>query len=67
MALIFEWDPKKAAANQRHGVPFEEASTVFADVLSITIRDQPHSNGQEERLVTIGLSSKNENSGGSPY
>ena len=29
----FEWDARKAASNVRkHGVSFEEASTVFADV-----------------------------------
>ena len=29
----FEWDPRKARSNeQKHGVSFEEASTVFADV-----------------------------------
>jgi len=30
MGLEFEWDPDKAEANQKkHGVSFEEASTVF--------------------------------------
>jgi hypothetical protein len=30
--LQFDWDPRKDAANQRkHGVSFEEASTVFSD------------------------------------
>jgi uncharacterized DUF497 family protein len=32
MALEFEWDPAKAATNLRkHGVAFDEATTVFAD------------------------------------
>lgn len=56
MGLQFEWDPKKAIANrQKHGVSFEEASTVFQDGFSSTISDPLHST-DEERLVTIGQS-----------
>jgi hypothetical protein len=36
-----------------HGVSFDEASTAFADPLSITIPDPDHSVG-EERAVLIG-------------
>jgi uncharacterized DUF497 family protein len=54
MALTFEWDQKKAKQNSRkHGVTFEEATTVFGDPLSLTIYDPVHSY-QEERFVTIG-------------
>lgn len=54
--MRFEWDAAKAAANLRkHGVGFEEASTVFADNLSATGRDPDHSIG-ESRLITLGLS-----------
>ena len=56
MALTVEWDPVKARANLRkHRVRFEEASTVFADPMSITIRDPDHSVG-EWRFLDIGLS-----------
>jgi uncharacterized DUF497 family protein len=35
MPLTFEWDPRKARSNlAKHGVGFEEASTVFGDPLS---------------------------------
>jgi hypothetical protein len=52
----FEWDPVKAASNlKKHGVAFEEASTVFDDPFSITIEDDEHSD-KEERFVTIGRS-----------
>lgn len=52
----FEWDPAKAATNLRkHGVSFEEASTVFDDALSITIDDEAHSD-EEPRFVTMGRS-----------
>lgn len=38
MGYIFEWDPKKAEYNARkHGVPFDEASTVFGDPLALLI------------------------------
>ncbi|MHB8409200.1 MAG: BrnT family toxin [Acidiferrobacterales bacterium] len=56
MALTFEWDNKKALANLRkHGVSFEEASTVFGDTLSATVPDPLHSHA-EDRFVTIGTS-----------
>jgi uncharacterized DUF497 family protein len=56
MGLRFTWDQRKAAANARkHGVTFREASTAFADPLSITIPDPEHSLG-EQRFVLIGLS-----------
>jgi uncharacterized DUF497 family protein len=54
--LKFEWDNKKAASNQRkHGVTFEEASTVLSDFLSITVPDPLHLQ-HEERFATIGVS-----------
>jgi len=54
--MRFTWDPKKAAANLRkHGVSFEEASTVFRDTLSETGSDPDHSVG-EHRFVTFGIS-----------
>ena len=40
MAYIFDWDQAKAAANaEKHGVTFDEASTVFGDPLSVLQRD----------------------------
>ena len=56
MSLQFEWDEKKAKINKRkHGITFEEATTAFADELSITIDDPLHSD-DEDRLVLIGQS-----------
>jgi len=53
----FEWDPEKAKKNlKKHGVSFEEAVTVFYDLLSATFDDPDHSVG-EYRYITIGLSS----------
>ena len=55
--MHFEWDPVKARKNLRkHGVTFEEASSVFHDPLAVTGADPDHSEG-EERMVTFGVSS----------
>lgn len=57
MALLFEWDDKKALSNKKkHSISFEEASTAFGDDLSITIEDI-HSQ-DENRLILIGISVK---------
>lgn len=58
MALKFEWNANKANLNEKkHGVSFEEASSVLSDLLSITINDPLHREN-EERWVTIGQSNK---------
>jgi len=55
--MEFEWDPEKAKKNyKKHGVHFEEASTVFYDALSATFDDHDHSI-REHRLITVGFSS----------
>lgn len=55
--IRFEWDAKKAAANQRkHGVTFDEARTVFFDENAKLINDPDHSD-DEDRFVMLGLSS----------
>ncbi len=55
---LFEWSPKKAEANlKKHGVSFEEATTVFSDLLSLTIPDPTHSTA-ENRFVISGYSDK---------
>jgi len=58
LSLKFTWDKDKAEFNiRKHGITFEEASTVFTDPLSVTIDDPLHSYG-EERFVIIGESFK---------
>ncbi len=53
-----EWDESKNLLNQqKHRVPFEEATTVFADPLEITINDPEHGIA-EHRFVSIGQSFK---------
>ena len=54
MALEFQWDPAKAAANLRkHRVSFPEATTAFDDPLSVTIADPDHS-AREDRYLLLG-------------
>jgi uncharacterized DUF497 family protein len=55
MSLLFEWDASKARSNlQKHGISFEEATTIFGDPRAITIESRVASG--ERRLVTIGRS-----------
>ena len=52
--MRFEWDPEKARRNlAKHGVGFDDASSAFADPLSLTIDDPDHSQG-EHRLLLLG-------------
>ena len=44
MPVRFEWDNDKAASNlAKHGVTFDEASTVFSDPLAVIFEDEEHS------------------------
>ena len=54
--IQFGWDENKNAANLRkHGITFEEASTVFYDDYAIEFDDPDHS-VDEERFLIIGYS-----------
>ena len=56
--MHFEWNPAKAKKNlQKHGVSFEEASSVLYDPLAVTGADPDHSEA-EERTITFGVSSQ---------
>lgn len=51
----YEWDPIKAHLNlKKHGVSFEQASTVFLDPLALSILDEVHSEN-EERWILLGI------------
>ena len=57
--MEFEWDESKATANlTKHGVSFEEAKTVFDNVLAVIFDDEVHSVG-EKREIIIGHSQNN--------
>jgi uncharacterized DUF497 family protein len=52
--MSFEWDNKKAKSNfKKHGIAFEDAVYVFADLHRLEYDDDRVSYG-EDRRVTIG-------------
>ena len=57
--LKFTWDTIKAKNNQRkHGVSFEEATTVFYDDFALEFYDESHSQLDEDRYLMLGISAK---------
>jgi uncharacterized DUF497 family protein len=59
MLMKFEWDEEKAKANvSKHGVSFDEAKTVFDDLLYVDFFDPDHSD-DEERYIIVGHSERN--------
>ena len=58
MGYTFEWNREKAEANRKkHGVTFDEASTVFGDPLAMLMSDPDHSVG-EKRYLLLGMSNR---------
>ena len=56
MHVDIEWDPAKAASNlKKHGISFEEASTVLLDPNALA---QPDTSSTEERWLLMGMSSE---------
>jgi len=56
--LRFQWHDEKRRANiRKHGVTFEEASTVFLDYNARIKRDPDHSI-DEDRFLIVGISRK---------
>jgi uncharacterized protein len=54
--IIFDWDPRKAEANERkHGISFEEAQTAFYDENARVSYDPDHSQ-EEDRYLLLGMS-----------
>lgn len=52
-----EWDEEKDEINKRkHGISFDEASTVFLDDYNLVLPDEAHSFG-ERRYNVMGTSS----------
>jgi uncharacterized protein len=53
---MFSWDARKALSNhQKHGVPFEEAATIFADPNGLDWEDIEHAE-EEPRWKRLALS-----------
>lgn len=56
--MRFAWDEAKAEENiRKHGITFEEASTVFADENARLKHDPDHSQ-TEDRFLLLGFSAK---------
>ena len=54
--MKFHWDPLKAKSNiQKHGISFEEASSVFYDEEAL-LRDDPDHSDDEDRFIILGMS-----------
>jgi hypothetical protein len=55
----FDWDPDKAAANQRRrGVSFDEAKEVFFDPNAVDRFDPDHSKASKQARKDYGQSSQ---------
>ena len=55
----FTWDKIKAKSNKRkHGVSFEEATTVFYDDFALEFFDESHSQLEEDRYLMLGISAE---------
>jgi len=58
MSHQFEWDEDKARSNaKKHGVTYEEASSVFANPLAAIFTDEAHS-VEELREIIVGSSAE---------
>ena len=58
MDIKFAWDEDKARSNeQKHGISFEEASTIFADPIAVIFDDPEHSD-EESREIIMGYSNR---------
>ena len=56
--LHFSWDAEKSKINeQKHGVSFEEAQTIFYDDNARLQHDPDHSE-DEDRFILLGMSAK---------
>ena len=58
MKLTFTWDEAKNTENiKKHGVSFQEASTIFANI-PCEIFDDPDHSDNEQRYIAVGFSDK---------
>lgn len=55
--FMFDWDEDKNQINlKKHGIDFNEASSVFFDEKAILFDDPEHSDDQEDRFLLLGMS-----------
>ena len=54
--MKFEWDREKEKTNiKKHGITFEQASFVFADIYALNKYDEEHSE-DEDKWIILGKS-----------
>ena len=57
--IEFEWDEIKESKNKdKHGVSFEEASSVFYDDFAVQFYDKENSELEEDRFLILGISNQ---------
>jgi len=57
--IKFEWDSTKESSNiRKHGISFEEASSIFYDDFAVQFYDDNHSELEEDRFLMLGVSNK---------
>ena len=57
--IKFEWDVVKSASNKKkHGISFEEATSVFYDEFAVQFYDSDSSILGEDRFLMLGMSSE---------
>ena len=55
--ISFEWDKSKSKKNEeKHGVSFKEAQSVFYDEGAVEFFDDSHSDEDEDRFLLLGRS-----------
>jgi uncharacterized DUF497 family protein len=58
MKIKFEWDETKNTGNKKkHGISFEEASTIFLN-FPVEVYFDPENSAFEDRYIAIGFSNK---------
>jgi uncharacterized DUF497 family protein len=57
---MFSWDAAKSLKNyEKHGVSFEEATTVFDDPIGLEVEDLEHLDSSERRWKRLAFSARN--------
>ena len=56
MRYYFDWDPSKAKTNRKkHGIGFEQASTIFLDPKMVSVFDTEHSEDEAIGIDKNGI------------
>ena len=54
--ILFEWDENKSLENiRKHGIAFEDVTSIFDDEYRVELFDSYHSTQAELRYIVIGF------------